>query len=40
MPVRYTFSGDLFRLNLEGSHTPEEIMKMFMNAPDDPLFNP
>lgn len=38
MPVRYTFSGNLFRLNLEGSYTPEEIMKMFMNALDDPLF--
>ena len=38
MPVRYTFSGNLFRVNLEGSYTPEEIMKMFMNALDDPLF--
>lgn len=38
MPVRYTFSGNLFRVNLEGSYTPEELMKTFMNAQDDPLF--
>lgn len=38
MPVRYTFSGNLFRVNLEGSYTPEEIMETFMNALNDPLF--
>jgi hypothetical protein len=38
MPVRYSFSGNLFRVNLEGSYTPEELMKTFMDAQDDPLF--
>ena len=38
MPVRYTFSGNLFRVNLEGSYTPDEIMQAFMDALDDPLF--
>lgn len=38
MPVGYTFSGNLFRVNLKGSYTPEEMMKTFMNALNDPLF--
>ena len=38
MPVQYTFSGNLFRVNLKGSYTPEEMMKTFMNALNDPLF--
>ncbi|MBU1948685.1 MAG: hypothetical protein KJ927_08245 [Candidatus Eisenbacteria bacterium] len=37
MPVRYTFSGNLFRINLEGSHTPEDIIETFNAALDDPL---
>lgn len=38
MPVRYTFSGNLFRMNLEGAYTPEEMMKTFKQALNDPLF--
>ena len=38
MPVRYTFSGNLFRMNLEGSYTPEDIMIAFKQALNDPLF--
>ena len=38
MPIRYTFSGNLFRMNLEGSYTPEEMKKTFEQALNDPLF--
>lgn len=38
MPVRYTFSGNLFRIYLEGSYEPEDIIETFRAALDDPLF--
>ena len=38
MPIRYTFSGNLFRMNLEGAYTPEDMMKTFKQALNDPLF--
>jgi hypothetical protein len=38
MPVRYTFSGNLFRVNLEDTYTLDEMMNTFMDALNDPLF--
>ncbi len=38
MPVRYTFSGNLLRVNLEDTYTLDEMMKTFMDALNDPLF--
>ena len=38
MPVRYKFSGNLFRVNLEDTYTIDEMMNTFMEALNDPLF--
>lgn len=38
MPVRYTFSGNLFRVNLEDTYTIDEMMSAFKDALEDPLF--
>ena len=38
MPVRYTFSGNLFRVNLEDAYPLDEIMSTFKAAIQDPLF--
>lgn len=38
MPVRYEFSGNLFRVNLEDTYTIDEMMNSFMEALNDPLF--
>ena len=38
MPVRYTLSGNLFRMDLEGTYTPEEIIQTYDAAFNDPDF--
>ena len=38
MAVKYTLSGNLFRMDLEGNYTPEEIKKVFKTALNDPNF--
>jgi hypothetical protein len=38
MPVRYTLSGNLFRMDLEGNYTPEEIIQTYETALSDPDF--
>ena len=38
MPVRYTFSGNLFTLIMDGSYSIEDIKKTFLVALDDPSF--
>jgi hypothetical protein len=38
MPVRYTFSGNLFRMDLEGAYTPEDVFEAYAAALDDPAF--
>ncbi len=38
MSVRYTFSGNLLRVNLEDTYTLDEMMNTFMDALNDPLF--
>ena len=38
MPVRYEFSENLFLMNLEGSHSPQDIIDTFIAALKDPSF--
>jgi len=38
MPVQYSFSGDLFRIDLEGMYEPEEVINIFDKALADPHF--
>ncbi len=38
MPVRYTLSGNLFRMDLEGAYTPQDIFHAFEAALNDPSF--
>ena len=38
MPVRYSFSGNLFRMVLEGSYAPEDIIQTYQAALRDPAF--
>ena len=36
MAVSYVIEKDLLRLNLEGEYTPEDIVRQFLTAIDDP----
>lgn len=38
MPVRYTLAGNLLRMDMEGAYTPEDIIKVFHAALNDPDF--
>ena len=38
MPVRYAFAGKLFRINLEGHYSPQEMMEALDAGLTDPLF--
>ena len=38
MPVRYSFEGRLFRIDLEGSYTPQDMMESLEAGLADPLF--
>jgi hypothetical protein len=38
MPVRYEFSGDILRLSLEGSYTPQDVIDTFLAALSDRAF--
>ena len=38
MPVKYTLSGNLFRMDMEGTYAPEEIIQTFEAALNDPDF--
>jgi hypothetical protein len=37
MPVRYSFEGNLFRMDLEGHYTPQEMMETLEAGLADPL---
>jgi hypothetical protein len=38
MPVEYSFSGNLFRVDFVGSYTPEDVIEAFDAALIDPAF--